>query len=47
MFEITYSDRETFEAYQNAGKAHKGGTYDFTFENRFDIFHRPKGKLLE
>ena len=34
MFEITYSDNETFEAYQNAGKAHKGGTYDFTFENR-------------
>ena len=32
MFEITYSDNETFEAYQNAGKAHKGGTYDFTFE---------------
>lgn len=23
MFEITYSDNETFEAYQNAGKAHK------------------------
>ena len=35
MFEITYSDNETFEAYQNAGKAHKGGTYDFTFENRY------------
>ena len=39
MFEITYSDKETFEAYQNAGKAHKGGTYDFTFENRFIIYH--------
>ena len=34
MFEITYSDSEIFEDYQNAGKAHKGGTYDFTFENR-------------
>ena len=30
MFEITYSDKETFEAYQNAGKAHKGGTYSFS-----------------
>ena len=39
MFEITYSDNETFEAYQNAGKAHKGGTYDFTFENRYIIYH--------
>ena len=38
MFEITYSDNETFEAYQNAGKAHKGGTYDFTFENRYIIY---------
>ena len=39
MFEITYSDNETFEAYQNAGKVHKGGTYDFTFENRYIIYH--------
>lgn len=39
MFEITYSDNETFEAYQNAGKAHKCGTYDFTFENRYIIHH--------
>ena len=39
MFEITYSDNETFEAHQNAGKAHKGGTYDFTFENRYIIYH--------
>ena len=39
MFEITYSDSEIFEDYQNAGKAHKGGTYDFTFENRYLIYH--------
>ena len=39
MFEITYSDNETFEAYQNAGKAHKCGTYDFTFERRYLIYH--------
>lgn len=39
MFEITYSDSEIFENYQYAGKAHKGGTYDFTFENRYLIYH--------
>lgn len=39
MFEFTYSDNETFENYQNAGKAHKGGTYDFTFERRYIIYH--------
>lgn len=41
MFEITYSDSEIFEDYQYAGKAHKGGTYDFTFENRYLIYHAP------
>ena len=41
MFEITYSDSEIFEDYQTAGKAHKGGTYDFTFENRYLIYHAP------
>lgn len=39
MFEITYSDKETFEAYQNAGKAYKKGVYDFTFESRYIIYH--------
>lgn len=39
MFEITYSDNETFEAYQNAGKAYKKGVYDFTFEHRYIIYH--------
>ena len=39
MFEFTYSDNATFENYQNAGKAHKGGTYDFTFERRYIIYH--------
>lgn len=41
MFEITYSDNETFEAYQNAGKAYEGGIYDFTFEKRYIIYHAP------
>lgn len=41
MFEITYEENE-FHAPENEG-AH----YDFTFENRYDIFHRSKGKVLE
>lgn len=41
MFEITYSDNETLEAYQNAGKAYEGGIYDFTFEKRYIIYHAP------
>lgn len=39
MFEFTYSDNETFENFQNAGKAHKSGTYDFTFERKYLIYH--------
>lgn len=39
MFEFTYSDNETFEDFQNAGKAHKSGTYDFTFERKYLIYH--------
>lgn len=41
MFEITYSDNETLEAYQNVGKAYEGGIYDFTFEKRYIIYHAP------
>ena len=41
MFEITYSDKETFEAYQNAGKAHKGGTYDFSGTTMASINLKP------
>ena len=39
MFEITYSDSDIFEDYQTAGKANAGGTYDFTFESRYLIYH--------
>lgn len=43
MFEITYKEN-TINA---TALSDEGSRYDFTFENRFDIFHRPKGKLLE
>ena len=41
MFEITYSDNEILENYQDCGKAYKKGIYDFTFEHRYIIFHVP------
>lgn len=41
MFEITYSDNEMLENYIDAGKAYKGGIYDFTFEKRYLIYHAP------
>lgn len=39
MFEITYSDSETLKSYILADKAYEGGAYDFTFENRYIIYH--------
>ncbi len=39
MFEITYHHRDELETYQNSQKAYKNGIYDFTFENRFIIYH--------
>lgn len=47
MFELTYSDNEIFENFQLAGKAHKGGTYDFTFENRYIIYHTPLRHMVD
>lgn len=41
MFEISYSDNETLEAYKLADKAYEGGIYDFTFENKYIIYHAP------
>lgn len=41
MFEITYSDSDILERFQNCGKAYKKGVYDFTFEERFIIYHAP------
>ena len=43
MFEITYKENTI----NDTALSNEGSRYDFTFENRFDIFHRPKGKLLE
>ena len=43
MFEITYKE----STINDSALSIEGSRYDFTFENRFDIFHRPKGKLLE
>ena len=37
MFEMTYDGNEILENYIDAGKAYKGGVYDFTFENRYLI----------
>ena len=39
MFEITYDNREMLEAFKALGKAYKKGVYDFTYENRFVIYH--------
>lgn len=43
MFEITYKENE----FLNQPQATEGAAYDFTFENRYDIFHRPRGKVFE
>lgn len=39
MFEISFCDDELFESYVNCDKAYYGGKYDFTFEDRFIIYH--------
>lgn len=43
MFEITYEENE----FWNHAHENEGTHYDFTFENRYDIFHRPRGKVFE
>ncbi len=39
MFEITYHHRDNLQDFIDCGKAYKNGVYDFTFENRFIIYH--------
>ena len=39
MFEITHRDRHKLQSYIEKGTAYKDGIYDFTFENRFLIYH--------
>lgn len=43
MYEITYKESELL----NYPQAIEGGIYDFTFGNRYDIFHRRRGKMFE
>ena len=39
MFEITYNNSDTLENFINADKAYHGAVYDFTFEERYIIYH--------
>lgn len=39
MFEITYNDSDTLQNFIDADKAYHGAIYDFTFEDRFIIYH--------
>ncbi len=43
MLEITYQENE----FLNNAHENDGACYDFTFENRYDIFHRLRGKVFE
>ena len=47
MFEMTYDGNEILENYINAGKAYKGSVYDFTFENRYLIYHAPLRQKID
>lgn len=39
MFEITYKDKERLNEYIENRKAYQNAVYDFTFENRFLVYH--------
>lgn len=39
MFEITYDDKEKLAFFTGVGKAPEKARYDFTFENRYLIYH--------
>ena len=39
MFEITYKDKERLNEYIENRKAYPNAVYDFTFENRFLVYH--------
>ena len=43
MFEITKNDGHVLSKYIADGKGYKNGVYDFTFENRYLIYHAPHG----
>lgn len=39
MFEITYNGDTVFDTFKDCGKVYENGVYDFTFEERFIIYH--------
>lgn len=39
MFEITYNDSHNLQSFVDRRKAYKDAKYDFSFENRFIIYH--------
>lgn len=39
MYEINFLDSESFDCYKDNRKLYKDGIYDFTFEERFIIYH--------
>lgn len=43
MFEITKNHQDAYEYCINERMAYPGGDYDFTFEDRFLIYHAPRG----
>ena len=47
MFEITYDNKEMLEAYKTLGKAHPKGVYDFTYENRYIIYHEAQRNQID
>lgn len=46
MFEITYDDRDLMRKYTESKLFPEGAEYDFTFERRFLIYHRPLRKVV-
>ena len=41
MFEITYNDYDALDYYVNERMAYENAEYDFTFENRYLVYHAP------
>jgi len=39
MFEITYNDSHKLQSFVDCRKAYKDARYDFTFENRYIVYH--------
>ena len=39
MYEITKNDKDLFEVFKENQRVYKDGEYDFTFEDRFIVYH--------